>query len=88
MTPAISIDDIADKEMRELICADMYTTVSMQSAQALNLKTTKRQIPNTTFQIVPVSNQINIGNCSVYIDIFKAVVQPFVVEDHFLLSKI
>lgn len=51
MTPAISIDDITDKEIRELICADMYTTTSMKSAQELNLKITKRSIPNTTLQI-------------------------------------
>lgn len=50
MTPAISIDDIADQKVREIICADMYASTTDKIVEPLNLKVTERVIPNTTFE--------------------------------------
>lgn len=50
MTPAISIDDIADQKVREIICADMYASTTDKLVEPLNLKVTERIIPNTTFE--------------------------------------
>ena len=51
MSPAISMDDIEDPEIRKLICDHMYTSEWTKAIQESEVQATKRHIPNTTVEI-------------------------------------
>ncbi|EFA03016.1 uncharacterized protein LOC103314913 [Tribolium castaneum] len=50
MSPAVSIDDVSDPEMRNLLLAHMYTSEWTKAIQESSVKPTERHIPNTTVE--------------------------------------
>lgn len=57
MSPAVSMDDIEDKDIRDLLCKNMYTSTQKKANDDVKLSGTKHDIPNCTFEEVlnPVS---------------------------------
>lgn len=57
MAPAVSIDDVPDPKMRELLVAHMYTTEWHKAEEEAALPISKRSVPNTTLEYcnIPVS---------------------------------
>lgn len=51
MSPAVSIDDVDDPEMRKLLCANMYTSELTKAIQESAVQAAERHIPNTTVEM-------------------------------------
>lgn len=61
MSPAVSVDDVDDPEMRKLMLGHMYTTDWRKAELEAAGPITKREIPNSTLELhnKTVSTTIN-----------------------------
>lgn len=50
MSPAISMDDVDDAKMRDLLCSQMYTSETTRATKESALTTTEKHIPNSTLE--------------------------------------
>lgn len=50
MSPAVSMDDVEDPEMRQLLCQHMYTTEWGKATQESEVKNCDRVVGNTTVE--------------------------------------
>lgn len=51
MSPAVSIDDVTDQEMRNLLLGHMYTTDWRKAEMEAAGPVTKRDVPNSTLEL-------------------------------------